>query len=274
MPRFRISADQALLNALRPSARGKWDTEVWLRIFQIIGMLVGASWIAYLYLTYQQESNILALETAQAQLQQAKLDYRKTKLDLRKTELDVAKSGIEVDRLGQTPLITTENLKVAPLREDPGAYFVSYDYTFNNPPGNPELTITEVMAEAFVARSEARVTRAGVLVNDVAEPGLLRWDCISRRGFRDPSRWARIGPQAPVVKGDETASPEYGGGGTGPMKGGEKIDGNITLLIRGRPTDLVGFRIRYTVNDGADPTHRRLLINFKPLGINTSGGTS
>ncbi|HYM61406.1 MAG TPA: hypothetical protein VEZ11_10990 [Thermoanaerobaculia bacterium] len=227
MPIVHLSADEQLLAALRPPPRHRWDTESSLRVIQMLALVIAGLWAYYMYLK---------------------------------------KGSIEVDRLAQTPVATTEDLRVKPLSDAPGWYYVEYVYTFTNT-GNKAITIDSLMAEAFVARTPAVYGTAPLLINDVADPGILPWRCVSRRGFKSPSTWSPTDRR--IVSGDDEAPAERGGGGTGVMNAGEHLDGIIAVLVPGRPTDFVGFRVQYAINSGRNKVDQQRLREFAALGLIT-----
>jgi hypothetical protein len=106
----------------------------------------------------------------------------------------------------------------------------------------------------------------------VGDPGALTWELKSRRGFVASDHW-RSGIK--VVNLPDEVAAEKGGGGSGTINAGEALDGNITLLVHGEPTDFVGFRVRYSVYaitpDGKEElrSNNERLINFSPLGVVT-----
>ena len=256
---IRVSADQALLDALR-RPHERWGTEASLRLAQILALLAAGGWAFYIYATFQRENNRLALDAARQQRKQAELALQQTQLAIRKDQL-------EVDKLSQTPISTTERLRVFPLQATTtaptatGSYLVTYDYTLTNS-GNGRLVISPVMAEAFVARNDP--AKADIVVNDVGDDGAVHWEVLSRRGYMATESWK---PKIKVVNGNDEAFAEQGGAGTGPIKSGESVDGNITLLIRGKPTDFVGFRVRFTVDEGKPSESHERLRDFIPLGF-------
>jgi len=256
-----LTVEQAILDAVRKPAQ-RWNTEATLRVFQIVAIIIGGAWAYYTYVTFQKKSNDLALKAAQARL-------RESELALQKAQVDIQKGTIEVNRMSQAPVTTTERLHIEPLA-DAKSYFVSYDYTFANS-GNGRVMITPVMAEAFVARTPAM--DGDTLINDVADPGALQWQVLSRHGFVARDHWRA---DMKVVNLPDEALAENGGGGTGTMNAGESLDGNITLLVHGKPTDFVGFRIRYSIYaivDGKEKlvSDNERLRNFSPLGITPKG---
>jgi hypothetical protein len=249
-----LSLDEEARDTIRKPAP-RWDTEATLRLAQIVGLLIAGCWAYYIYATFQKESNELALKAGKAHL-------RESELALQKTQLEIQKSAIEVNRLGQAPVNTTERLRVDALTGS-DAYLVTYDYTFTNV-GNARVTISPVMPEAFLAHAPA--ASADTVVNDVGDPGPFHWQVLSRRGFIAPDQWRK---EVKVINGTDEALAEQGDGGTGTMNAGEALDGNITVLVHGKPTDFIGFRIRYAVTPDSKNAGSNLerLRSFSPLGV-------
>jgi hypothetical protein len=255
-----LTLDPQALDALGKS-KPRWDTEVTMRIAQIGALLVAGGWAYFTYVTFQKESNRLSLAASEARLTESQLS-------LKKTDLDIKKGTIEVSRLSQAPVTTTERLNIQPVAGSKG-YLVSYDYTFTNS-GTGKVMIDALIAEAFVAHTP--VNDGDTVINDVGDGGPLQWELRSQKGFVADPHWK---PTVKVVSGPTEIDGENGGGGTGVMNAGESLDGNITLLVHGQPTDFVGFRVRYSIYritaEGKEilASNDERLRNFLPLGVVT-----
>jgi hypothetical protein len=255
----RLSVDSEVLEAIRRPQTNGFSWEKLGNVVKVVALILGGLGAYHTYATFTKKSNELALQAAEAHLEESKLARERAKFE-------IEKSRIEVGKMSQAPVTTAERLRIEPLRGT-NNYYVSYDYSFLNS-GSGQVTILCLMAESFLARSPANA--AAVLVNDPGDDGALKWEPKSLRGFLDIASWK---PGIAVMSGRETASAEEGGGGTGTINSGESLDGNIALLVNGKPSDFVGFRIRYAVysldGDGklklVSNTER--LLNFSPLGI-------
>ncbi|HSY50224.1 MAG TPA: hypothetical protein VLC46_15525 [Thermoanaerobaculia bacterium] len=242
-----LSVDEKALASLRPPAPASRIPEDVVRVVQLVqavAIIVAGVWVYYLYVTFQRPSNQTTLLIASAQLEQAKLELKK--------------ATIELGRLIQTPLAIAHQIRVTPVgstRAGQRLYLASYVYRFTNN-GNKQLEVSYVLADGFLAHPPPRPARA-IAVNDVTSASPLTWEPLFRRGFncRD---WQ---PKAVVRLDGDAAHAEHCGGGSGIVKSGETTEGKLSVLVYGRPRDLIQFRARCAI-DGAT---RIDLSDYAPL---------
>jgi hypothetical protein len=235
--------------------RSRWSIGATLQLVQLLAILAAGCWGYFTYATFNRESNRLGLEAARAHLKHATLELQQARLDIEKTSADVQK-------LQQTPVTTREEIYVTSLIGSQNYYLVRYHYSFTND-GQKPIAIGPLMAESFVARPPILADGA-LIINNVGDPGPLRWEVVARQGFIASEVWS---PGLNVVNNGDTAIAQRGGGGTGTLDAGETTENTIRLLVHGKPTDFIGFRVRYGINGGTTPSNRQRLRELRPLGF-------
>lgn len=235
----RLAADAQLLNALR-QPKPKIDLNAIVQLVQIVALMAGGAWAYYLYLSFQEESNSLALEAARLSQVQARLSLKKTTLEMRQSAHELAKGE-------QTPVTDSAATTAEAVAGEAKTYLITFSYGWTNT-GDSPITISPVLAEAFYGEVPTRLP-AVVVLNDVSEKGIVRWGLKSRRGYIVASDWK---PDTEVVNDDDSAPAERGGGGVARLQRGESATGLIMMRVTGKLTDLVGFRVRYTIDAGSD----------------------
>jgi hypothetical protein len=266
MDEIRLSLDENTLASLRaPASPPNRIPEDLLRLIQLLAALVQTiavlatgAWVFYLYTTFQRTSNEYALKIAGKQLEQTILSLQQADRTLRQADYELRKSEIELGRLVQTPLAITHQIRITPLaRPHDGRtlYLASYYYTFTNSANKP-IEISYLFADAFLAQSPMHPQQP-IPVNDVTTTRPLTWRPVFARAF-NCRNWK---PNMDLQVDGDTALAEHCGAGTGTAKSGETLQGEMHVLVRGEPHNLIKFRIRITI----DGTTRIDVKDLAPL---------
>jgi hypothetical protein len=228
--RLWISADPEILQAIRRAPGPRWSLEATLQTLQLLAIVIGGSWALFLFVTFQHENNSLALDAARATLRQAQLTAETSKLTIAKES--------------QAPLITTDVISVHPLPSAPGWYLARYDYSIRNS-GGGAIDIASAIGDAFVG-STALSGSDGIVVNDIWDAGAVTWKKVAFEGHASRSAFK---PGMILENGDDRVPAVLGGGGTGSLNTTESAEATMTVLIHAKPTDFIGFRVRFTAVD-------------------------
>lgn len=255
--RVRIALDPEVGAILRPPASSRWSVAATLQLLQLAAILIGGGWALYLYVTFQDENNRLALEAARASLRQAQQT-------LKASDLAIAKETMDVDRIAQSPLGTTDVVSIQTLPSVPGWYLARYDFSITNN-GGGRIDIATAIGDAFVG-SATLANADGIVVNDVGDPGAVTWKKVafeghaSRSAFKDGMLVEDGGDRVPAVKG---------GGGTGALNTTETAQSTMTVLVHANPTDFIGFRVRFTAVDSKGQARHHRLRNYQLVATAT-----
>ena len=235
--RLWISADPEILQAIRRAPAPRWSLQATLQTLQLLAILLGGGWALFLFVTFQRENNSLALEAARATLRQAQLTAKTS-------ALTIAKETFDVDRNEQSPLTTTDVISVQPLPSAPGWYVAQYDFSITNS-GGQRIDIAYAIDDAFLG-STTLSGNAGIAVNDIWDKGPVRWEKIAFEGHASRSAFKE---GLIIHNGGDHVRAVLGGGGTGALNTTETVQARMTVLVHAKPTDFIGFRVRFTAVD-------------------------
>ena len=242
--RLWISADPEILHAIRRAPTPRWSLQTTLQTLQLLAILLGGSWALFLFVTFQRENNSLALEAARATLRQAQLTAKTS-------ELTIAKES-------QAPLTTTDVISVQPLPSAPGWYLARYDFSIRNS-GGGAIDIASAIGDGFVGTA-ALSGSDGIVVNNIWDPGAVVWKKVASEGHASRSTFT---PGMIIENGGDRVPAVLGGGGTGALNTTETAEATMTVLIHAKPTDFIGFRVRFTAVDQKHEARGHRLHRFE-----------
>jgi len=248
MDEVRLTLADDTVNALRGSTASKDYAASALTIVQITSIAAAGFFTLYTYMTFQRESNALAL-------QQSRVANTLTTLDTRKR-------ATEVSRAEQTPVTLSHELKAVRLHALRGGrtrYLITYNYLITNV-SDRQVNLDNIIIRGFSASTDQR-TGDSVEVNDFAKSKPVRWRPIFRRAHM------LLGWRQGVAfkDGDEVIVAEHGGGGTGIAKSGESLQGGLDLLLTARPSDLIGFKVRMRLGETDELKDKRYLRTISAI---------
>ncbi len=219
-----------------------------LTIFQITSIAVAGFLTLYTYVTFQGESNALALQQSRVAISLATLDTQKR--------------AMEVARGKQTPVTLSHELKAVRLHALRGGrvrYLITYNYLITNVSDRP-VKLDNIIIRGFCAGTDQR-TSDSIEVNDFANSKPVRWKPIFKRAHM------LLGWRQGVAfkDGSEVIVAEHGGGGTGTAKSGESLQGGLDLLLTAKPSDLIGFKVRLRLGETDELKDKRYLRTISPI---------
>jgi hypothetical protein len=197
--------------------RGGLGLAEWLSIVQLLALIVGACWTAFLYMKFDARDKTLAQE----------------------------KSEIELRKLKAAPVRFEQNIAVwqykreqeLPQQQQLG---VDYYYAITNTT-NQRIKIAMVVGHAFVLPPRDLKTADAVEVPQVSLAKDSPWRRTVSRAHLGDGEELENG----IVKSaqGDTFVPTRGGGGTGEVEPGDTNWGTINLIVRPQASDYIGFML-------------------------------
>lgn len=249
MDDIRLTIADETVSALREAREKKDRVGPALTIFQITSIVAAGIWTLYTYITFQGESNALALRLAALQEQQSRGAIKLATLDTRKRAIEVARGE-------QTPVALSHELKAVRLHSLPHGrirYLITYNYLITNVSDRP-VNLDNVIINGFYA-STGRLTSDSTEVNDFLQSSPVKWAGV----FRHAHMLLGWKQGVALVDGDGPIPTDHGGGGTGTAKSGEALQGGVDLLLSAKPSDLIGFKVRLRLGETKELKDKRYL---------------
>lgn len=195
---------------------GRFSVSEWLSITQLIALMAGGIWTAMLFI----------------------------KFDARERELSQQKTSLETQRLRAAPVTVQQDILIWQRQphavNDTESLGAEYTYVIVNS-SNQRIRIVQIELHALLLPEQALGANVAV---EIPPPSI-----------NPTSPWARVVSKRYLVPGEMLISrpgqyafpvgskPMAGGGGTGDMEPGEVHLGGLTLMVRPRTHDFIGFSV-------------------------------
>lgn len=199
-----------------PAASRRLGLAEWLSIAQLIALVVGACWTAFLFMKFDAREKVLARE----------------------------KSEIELRKLKAAPVRFEQNIAIWQYSQSKKAAAeqlgADYYYSITNTT-NQKIKIAMVVGHAFLLPPVSTMSATTVEVPQIDLSKESPWRrAVSRAHLADGEEL-----ENGVVKSaqGDTFVPARGGGGTGEMEPGDTNWGTISLVTRSHASDYIGFML-------------------------------